>query len=107
MKPVQREMEKGNGKKGIGNWELGIGNWELGIGNWSFCCCLHANLLAELGHKPQAPPPPPGDRPMLDSLAAGCRFEPAVGGTSEALRVAVLPIREGKCLPGVLAPNGQ
>ena len=35
---------------------------------------------------------------MLDSLAAGCRFEPAVGGTSEALRVAVLPIREGKCL---------
>ena len=44
---------------------------------------------------------------VLDSLAAGCRFEPAVGGTSEALRVAVLPIREGKCLPGVFAPNGQ
>ena len=44
---------------------------------------------------------------VLDSLAVGCRFEPAVGGTSEALRVAVLPIREGKCLPGVLAPNGQ
>ena len=44
---------------------------------------------------------------VLDSLAVDCRFEPAVGGTSEALRVAVLPIREGKCLPGVLAPNGQ
>ena len=44
---------------------------------------------------------------LLDSLAVGCRFEPAVGGTSEALRVAVLPIREGKCLPGVFAPNGQ
>ena len=43
----------------------------------------------------------------MDSLAVGCRFEPAVGGTSEALRVAVLPIREGKCLPGVFAPNGQ
>ena len=45
--------------------------------------------------------------PLLDSLAVDCRFEPAVGGTSEALRVAVLPIREGKCLPGVFAPNGQ
>ena len=48
---------------------------------------------------------------LLDSLAVGCRFEPAVGGTSEALRVcdraAVLPIREGKCLPGVFATNGQ
>ena len=44
---------------------------------------------------------------MLDSLAVDCRFEPAVGGTSEALRVAVLPIREGKCLPGVFATNGQ
>ena len=44
---------------------------------------------------------------VLDSLAVGCRFEPAVGGTSEALRVAVLPIREGKCLPRVFAPNGQ
>mgnify|MGYP003320207534 CR=1 FL=1 len=46
---------------------------------------------------------------LLDSLAVGCQFELAVGGTSEALRVAVLPIiREGKkCLPGVLAPNGQ
>ena len=44
---------------------------------------------------------------VLDSLAVSCRFEPAVGGTSEALRVAVLPIREGKCLPGVFAPNGQ
>ena len=42
---------------------------------------------------------------MLDSLAAGCQFELAVGGTSEALRVAVLTIREGKCLPGVLAPT--
>ena len=42
---------------------------------------------------------------MLDSLAVGCRFEPAVGGTSEALRVAVLPIREGKGPPGVLAPT--
>ena len=41
----------------------------------------------------------------MDSLAVGCRFEPAVGGTSEALRVAVLPIREGKCLPGVFAPT--
>ena len=41
------------------------------------------------------------DHSLLDSLAVGCRFEPAVGGTSEALRVAVLPIREGKCLPGV------
>ena len=47
------------------------------------------------------------NRSLLDSLAVGCRFEPAVGGTSEALRVAVLPIREGKCLPGVFAPNGQ
>ena len=44
---------------------------------------------------------------VLDSLAVDCRFEPAVGGTSEALRVAVLPIREGKCLPGVFATNGQ
>ena len=43
----------------------------------------------------------------MDSLAVGCRFEPAVGGTSEALRVAVLPIREGKCPPGVFATNGQ
>ena len=41
----------------------------------------------------------------MDSLAVGCRFEPAVGGTSEALRVAVLPIREGKGPPGVLAPT--
>ena len=48
-----------------------------------------------------------GHQGELDSLAVGCRFEPAVGGTSEALRVAVLPIREGKCLPGVFAPNGQ
>ena len=47
------------------------------------------------------------NRTVLDSLAVSCRFEPAVGGTSEALRVAVLPIREGKCLPGVFAPNGQ
>ena len=44
---------------------------------------------------------------LLDSLAVGCRFEPAVGGTSEALRVAVLPIREGKCPPGVFPTNGQ
>ena len=51
--------------------------------------------------------PVPFGAAVLDSLAVGCRFEPAVGGTSEALRVAVLPIREGKCLPGVLAPNGQ
>ena len=49
-----------------------------------------------------------GASSLLDSLAVGCRFEPAVGGTSEALRVAVLPIREGKCLPGVsFATNGQ
>ena len=41
----------------------------------------------------------------MDSLAVDCRFEPAVGGTSEALRVAVLPIREGKCPPGVLAKS--
>ena len=47
------------------------------------------------------------DRLLLDSLAASCQFELAVGGTSEALRVAVLPIREGKCLPVVFAPNGQ
>ena len=28
---------------------------------------------------------------VLDSLAVGCRFEPAVGGTSEALRLLSYP----------------
>ena len=28
---------------------------------------------------------------LLDSLAVGCRFEPAVGGTSEALQLLSYP----------------